>query len=120
MKIAGSPHWHPTIQACLLPERRGIVALVRRKSWKKFPRFSRPMGRELIPIAASPGPPGTKIFVATNQFFFPLFRPERRKRELRPQRKARKTPNFFRTAAAVWACDDLLTIPVDNAEGAGL
>src|SRR6266568_3842478 len=36
-KIAGSPHWHPAIQACLLSERRGIVALVRRLIWKKFP-----------------------------------------------------------------------------------
>ena len=37
MKIAGSPHRHPAIQARLLSERRGIVAQVRRQIWKNFP-----------------------------------------------------------------------------------
>ena len=31
MKIAGSPHWHPTIQRYLYSDRRRIVAQVRRK-----------------------------------------------------------------------------------------
>jgi hypothetical protein len=87
MKIAGSPHWHPAIQACLLPERRGIVALVRRLIWKKFPErpgagvlvgeapyaaFRSPdKGPSQAPPEPLPSPLGTKLFF---RFFTELLR----------------------------------------------
>jgi hypothetical protein len=37
---AGSPHWHPTIQHLCMPERRRIVAQVRRKAPKNRDFFA--------------------------------------------------------------------------------
>src|SRR5690242_6929867 len=77
MKIAGSPHWHPAIQACVIPERSGIVALVRRLIWKSFlnGRWREPYGGPWAegrggrcrhpaggPSEPFRGPPGPKLF----------------------------------------------------------
>ena len=109
MKTAGSPHWHPAIQAFLLPERRGIVALVRRPIWKMFPERpappARPEGRQKPP----PEPAGTQTFfeifrdvAAAGSFPFPLIDWNRW--------------NYFDDPL----CDDLLTMGVDNPGRGGL
>jgi hypothetical protein len=38
--MAGSPHWHPAIQYYLVPERRRIVAQVRREVLKNIGFFA--------------------------------------------------------------------------------
>jgi hypothetical protein len=120
MKTAGSPHWHPTIQVCLLPERRGIVALVRRKNRKKFLRLA---GLETIGNRPRPAVLGTlrpDFSSSRSEIFFLSFSHTVAGAIADPQANLRKTTELFRTATAAESCDDLLTIPVDNPDRWGL
>jgi len=116
-KIAGSPHWHPAIQACVIPERRGIVALVRRLIWKKIPE--RPVAGSLDRGQAGslPAPLGSPFRapqeLARAQTFFQIFC---RAAPLRAPLVFLIDCNhsIFRDNPL---CDDLLTIGVDSPEG---
>jgi len=79
------------------------------------------------PVAAGKRPPGWPPSPRCRPWlaeFFPISvatrRGSRGPEHRRASAKARKTTGFFCTARTLRACDDLLTMTVDNAEGAGL
>jgi len=109
-KPPAAPTGIPAIQACLLSERRGIVALVRRLIGKKFPEGAgagaRPGRAPEAASGAPPEPPGA-------QTFFEIFCRPASVGALEPPLIDWNRWNFFDNPL----CDDLLTIGVDSPEG---
>jgi hypothetical protein len=109
-KPPAAPTGIRAIQACLLSERRGIVALVRRLVWKKLPEGATGRARPgRAPEAASgalPELPGA-------QTFFEIFCGAAAVGALMPSLIDWNRWIFFNNPL----CDDLLTIGVDSPEG---